>query len=96
MEKNRIRDGKKSDPGWKTFGSGIRDKHPGSATLHFKHYQFDCVTSHRKLWVIHRNSRCCGAGSALIRIGLAVLNPDPDRGLCSVYEVGTQQKTCLC
>jgi hypothetical protein len=20
------------DPGWKTFGSGIRDKHPGSAT----------------------------------------------------------------
>jgi hypothetical protein len=28
MEKNRIR-----DPGWKKFGSGIRDKHPGSATL---------------------------------------------------------------
>jgi hypothetical protein len=26
-------DGKHSDPGWKTFGSGIRDKHPGSATL---------------------------------------------------------------
>jgi hypothetical protein len=26
MEKN-------SDPGWKTFGSGIRDKHPGSAAL---------------------------------------------------------------
>jgi hypothetical protein len=22
-----------SDPGWKKFGSGIRDKHPGSATL---------------------------------------------------------------
>ncbi len=21
-----------SDPGWKKFGSGIRDKHPGSAT----------------------------------------------------------------
>jgi hypothetical protein len=21
------------DPGWKKFGSGIRDKHPGSATL---------------------------------------------------------------
>jgi hypothetical protein len=21
------------DPGWKNFGSGIRDKHPGSATL---------------------------------------------------------------
>jgi hypothetical protein len=23
---------KKSDPGWKKVGSGIRDKHPGSAT----------------------------------------------------------------
>jgi hypothetical protein len=22
-----------ADPGWKKFGSGIRDKHPGSATL---------------------------------------------------------------
>jgi hypothetical protein len=22
-----------ADPGWKIFGSGIRDKHPGSATL---------------------------------------------------------------
>jgi hypothetical protein len=21
------------DPGWKKFGSGIRDKHPGTATL---------------------------------------------------------------
>jgi hypothetical protein len=28
MEKIRI-----GDAGWKTFGSGIRDKHPGSATL---------------------------------------------------------------
>jgi hypothetical protein len=28
MGKIRVR-----DPGWKTFGSGIRDKHPGSATL---------------------------------------------------------------
>jgi hypothetical protein len=27
----RIRDGKISDAGWKKFG--IRDKHPGSATL---------------------------------------------------------------
>jgi hypothetical protein len=25
--------GKNSDPGWKKFGTGIRDKHPGSATL---------------------------------------------------------------
>ncbi len=33
MEKNRIR-----DPGWKKFGSGIRDKHPGSATLFFNKY----------------------------------------------------------
>jgi hypothetical protein len=24
--------GKKSDPGWKKIGSGILDKHPGSAT----------------------------------------------------------------
>jgi hypothetical protein len=23
------------DPGWKIFGSGIRDKHPGSASLIF-------------------------------------------------------------
>jgi hypothetical protein len=29
----RIRDRKNSDPGWKKCGSGIRDKHPGSATL---------------------------------------------------------------
>jgi hypothetical protein len=31
----RIRDlgWKNTDPGRKTFGSGIRDKHPGSATL---------------------------------------------------------------
>ncbi len=28
-----IRDGDSSDPGWKKVGSGIRDKHPGSATL---------------------------------------------------------------
>jgi hypothetical protein len=31
MEKNPIRDGKKSDPGWKKFG--IWDVYPGSATL---------------------------------------------------------------
>jgi hypothetical protein len=31
----RIRDGDSSDPGWKKVGSGIRDKHPGSA------YSFD-------------------------------------------------------
>jgi hypothetical protein len=30
METVRIR-----DPGWKKVGSGIRDKHPGSATLNF-------------------------------------------------------------
>ncbi len=29
----RIRDGKNSDPGWKKVGSGIRKKHPGTATL---------------------------------------------------------------
>jgi hypothetical protein len=28
-----IRDGKNSDHGWKKFGSRIRYKHPGSATL---------------------------------------------------------------
>ncbi len=28
-----VRDGESSDPGWKKFGSEIRDKHPGSATL---------------------------------------------------------------
>ncbi len=33
MENFLIRDGKNLDPGWKKFGSGIRDKHPGSATL---------------------------------------------------------------
>jgi hypothetical protein len=36
----RIRDGDSSDPGWKKVGSGIRDKHPGSATLHFTHNNF--------------------------------------------------------
>ncbi len=35
METVRIR-----DPGWKKVGSGIRDKHPGSATL--------AVTCHEK------------------------------------------------
>jgi hypothetical protein len=29
----RIRDGDSSDLGWKKVGYGIRDKHPGSATL---------------------------------------------------------------
>jgi hypothetical protein len=29
----RFKDGKNSDPGRKKFGSGIRDKHPGSSTL---------------------------------------------------------------
>jgi hypothetical protein len=33
----RIRDGKSSYLGWKTFGSGILDKHPGSATLFVGH-----------------------------------------------------------
>jgi hypothetical protein len=33
MEKIRIRNGKNSDPGWKKFGSGSRNKYPGSATL---------------------------------------------------------------
>jgi hypothetical protein len=28
-----IWDGDSSDPGWKKVGSGIQDKHPGSATL---------------------------------------------------------------
>jgi hypothetical protein len=28
-----IRDGNNLDPGWKKFESGIRNKHPGSATL---------------------------------------------------------------
>jgi hypothetical protein len=32
METVRIRDGDSSDPGWKKVGSGIRHKHPGSAT----------------------------------------------------------------
>jgi hypothetical protein len=32
MKTARIR-----DPGWKKVGSGIRDKHPGSATLLFGH-----------------------------------------------------------
>jgi hypothetical protein len=31
-----------ADPGWKKFGSGIRDKHPGSTTLHTAyHNQLD-------------------------------------------------------
>jgi hypothetical protein len=35
METVRIR-----DPGWKKVGSGIRDKHPGSATLNVIQYFF--------------------------------------------------------
>jgi hypothetical protein len=36
---SEIRDGKIRilDPGWKKFGSEIRDKHPGSATLKERH-----------------------------------------------------------
>jgi hypothetical protein len=30
----RIRNGKNLDPGWEKIGFGIRDKHPGSATLY--------------------------------------------------------------
>jgi hypothetical protein len=29
----RIRDAKRLDPEWKKFGSGIRNKYPGSSTL---------------------------------------------------------------
>jgi hypothetical protein len=32
----RIREGTNYDPGWKKFGSGIWDKHPGSATMYLK------------------------------------------------------------
>jgi hypothetical protein len=35
METVRIR-----DPGWKKVGYGIRDKHPGSATLVFQNFDF--------------------------------------------------------
>jgi hypothetical protein len=28
------------DPGWKKVGSGIRDKHPGSATLSVPGYRY--------------------------------------------------------
>jgi hypothetical protein len=31
------------DPGWEKFGSGIRDKHPGSATV--QHCYFDILDS---------------------------------------------------
>jgi hypothetical protein len=37
METVRIR-----DPGWKKVGSGIRDKHPGSATLISPLYKIQC------------------------------------------------------
>ncbi len=38
-----FRDGDSSDrdPVWKKVGSGIRDKHPGSATLEKKHENLD-------------------------------------------------------
>jgi hypothetical protein len=29
------------DPGWKKVGSGIRDKHPGSATLHLRIHKWN-------------------------------------------------------
>jgi hypothetical protein len=37
----------KADPGWEKFGSGIRNKHPGSATLQaieIKSGHFSCLT----------------------------------------------------
>jgi hypothetical protein len=48
----RIRDGKNSDPGWKNFGSGMRDKHPGSATLTFK-----CIVCSSKLYFYESRGR---------------------------------------
>jgi hypothetical protein len=32
------------DPGWKKFGSGIRDKHPGFATLIFVNFLLNIAT----------------------------------------------------
>jgi hypothetical protein len=40
----RIRDGDSLDPGWKKVGYGIRDKHPGSATLNLR--KETCFSEH--------------------------------------------------
>ncbi len=47
----RIRYEDSSEPGWKKVGSGIRDKHPGSATLNFwaRFYSYWYVLDHRHL-----------------------------------------------
>jgi hypothetical protein len=45
----RIRDGNNSDPGWKKLGSGIRDKHPGSATPIARRQDFRCILPYSQL-----------------------------------------------
>ncbi len=45
METVRIR-----DPGWKKVGSGIQDKHPGSATLVFWSWK---IVSERSGWFLN-------------------------------------------
>ncbi len=47
METVRIR-----DPGWKKVGSGIRDKHPGSATLVELYTGIQCVWSSFKFYTV--------------------------------------------
>ncbi len=54
----RIRNGDSSDPGWEKVGSGIRDKHPGSATLldamklakKISHFYNDSTTYFKKIF----------------------------------------------
>jgi hypothetical protein len=45
-----IREGKNFEPGWKKFGSVIRDKHPGSATHIFVVLKFlrSLIFKHKK------------------------------------------------
>jgi hypothetical protein len=42
------------DPGWKKVGSGIRDKHPGSATLASKAVSWIWIRSDLKLFTRSR------------------------------------------
>jgi hypothetical protein len=74
-----IRDGDSSDPGWEKVGSGIRDKHPGSATLsgiRNKHPGSYCISE--SLETIF-----------LVKIHLLFYaNADPDPGIILTLEPG--------
>ncbi len=81
----RIRDGDSSDPGWKKVKSGIRDKHPGSATLRKIYLELYMLSSEPILAVTqlnelthavpHRTVIVHHARLHRLHAGLAIKNP---------------------